>query len=220
MAGPANASGPIVCTACRPIVVTEGPTSLEVGTVNIDGAHPDWMVTGYSYLPGKTFTVKIENATSGHVYDSTTAMSQSNGTFGALSPVNPEKLEPEAPRPFIWIAYPAAAHLRCQPPCSGVVPEHRHQRDDHPPGLLAAAPTEVRPGRPGTGTPLRTLPSTATGAFSRAWRSSATPPTWSHETPDGRVSRGGIGQWVSPGGSRRDPPDWSAYGSDPLLTER
>jgi hypothetical protein len=95
MAGPANASGPIVCTACRPIVVTEGPTSLEVGTVNIDGAHPDWMVTGYSYLPGKTFTVKIENATSGHVYDSTTATSQSNGTFGALSPVNPENSNPK-----------------------------------------------------------------------------------------------------------------------------
>jgi len=95
MAGPANASGPIVCTTCRPIVVTEGPTSLEVGTVNIDGAHPDWMVTGYDYLPGKTFTVKIENATSGHVYDSTTAMSQSNGTFGALSPVEPVNSNPK-----------------------------------------------------------------------------------------------------------------------------
>jgi hypothetical protein len=65
----------------------EGPTVLEVGNT-INGDVPsDWTVSGDGYSPGDKYAVKIVNAKTSKVLDSTTAVAQNNATITAQSPV-------------------------------------------------------------------------------------------------------------------------------------
>jgi hypothetical protein len=66
---------------------TEGPTVLEVGNAMNGDVPSDWTVAGYGYSAGDKYAVKILNAKTSKVLDSTTAVAQSNGTITAQSPV-------------------------------------------------------------------------------------------------------------------------------------
>lgn len=83
--GPIQASPCLLVTAHCP---SEGPTVLEAGSNEVGDVPSDWVVTGYGYTPGDKYAVKIINAPTKAVLDSTSATAESNGTITAQSPVH------------------------------------------------------------------------------------------------------------------------------------
>ena len=93
---------PAPCLLVTAHCPTEGPTVLEVGNNEVGDVYSDWVVTGSGYSPGDTYAVKIINASSKAVLDSTSATAESNGTITAQSPVH-------------YVAPPPAGHVSLNP---------------------------------------------------------------------------------------------------------